>query len=160
MKTDFSQRFDRLNTIAYLIIEVGASSQFVLLASHADAEEYGEVDAVRTLDLELEGKDTVTMQVARYLASEGFMLNNLRQLVCETRVEFSFIDDRPGSERDVVALHVRVDITERTPFEKGEARLVSLEEYADYLGGLLFSTRVLGVGIARLVSERNIVEGE
>lgn len=61
MKKDFSQEFERTPTLAFLIIE-SSDGRFVLFADPDDIEEYGEVDAMKTLHMELNGDNSVAMQ--------------------------------------------------------------------------------------------------
>jgi hypothetical protein len=160
MKKDFTQPFNRGNTTTYLLIEDVVSQHFVVFATPAETEEYGH-DAYRTLHIELdERRDvSVTGQLADFLMTEGFALNSFRELARETEVAFSFLDDTPGNERDAIALYVRADITEKnTLFDKKEAQLLPLGEYADYLQEALFSSRMINVGIAKLLAEREFSE--
>lgn len=151
MKKDFSQEFDREATLAFLVIEIGDSGRFLLFATPEALEEYGEADAVTTLSLDLKGGRSPARQIALCLASNGLMLNCFREIARETRLSFSFIDDTPGVESDAIVLHVQVDVTD----DLQNSRKVSLSEYAKNLDGLGLGSAILGVGIARLLSERH-----
>lgn len=77
----------------------------------------------------------------------------------ETQVNFSFMDDTPGSEKDIVVLYVQVDLSgeAKVLVEKGRVYLLLWDEYIKYSNGLMFSaTADLSAGIAQLMAERKM----
>lgn len=154
MKKDFSQPLKKSGTTAYLLMQDAVSDRFVMFASKDDIQEYGSADANRTLSVTLDETQDMSQQLIKFLYSNGFALTTFREVVRQTNVVFSFVDDTPGDQHNEVAIHVQVDIVNKKLFEQGEANLLSLNDYADDLMGTLFGNRIITLGIAKLLWER------
>lgn len=146
MKKSFSQPFKYARfTTAYLLIETREG--FFQYLRH-DEPYVGFYDV---LILKLDETEEPDVRLAKFLHENGFSLTRYRELVRETSVAFSFIDDTPGSTADEACFHVCTDRTNK-PLD-GDIRFVSLSGLLDDSSG---STNMVRLGVAQLLNERNI----
>jgi hypothetical protein len=157
MKKDFTQLLERTASLVFLLLQDRDSGLFIIFADPEDIEEYGEESAYRTFFLKLATKteESTALQLARFLASKGYVLNSYQELARKTQVTYSHVDDTPGSEEDVVAIHALVDIVDKKKFEKQFGQLLSLDKYAECMTSAVFSDIVVHSATAQLLGLKN-----
>ena len=112
MKKDFSQPFEVSDLIhVSLFVEVNdkSDSRFILIKS----DDKLPVTEFLPLTTTIKINEEPVMQITRFLYENGLLLNNLRELVKDTSVEFTFVDDTPGRAETMVCYHARVEIAEK-----------------------------------------------
>jgi hypothetical protein len=155
MKKDFSQELEQDTAInVTLMVQDSVSGKFLLFTS---IEEYEE-DFCHVLSFKVDMSKNLSLQLARYLSENHLSLISYRELAKATNVSFSLIDGTPGTESFDVCLHVQVDIIDRDKLNSdiAAASFVDLAELRAKLS--VDSVRVTGLGIAKLISERNVLK--
>lgn len=154
MKKTFTQPFDHSNyTTAYLLVEIENNTFLQLLYRDELGLSYFSV-----LDIELDKSVEQNVQLAKYLYSNGISLNYYRELIHETKLAYSFIDNTPGYVTDEICLYIHGDrIKDSIEISEKETLLVSLDEMLDNLKVSPHQPRAVALAIARLINERQIV---
>ncbi len=152
MKKDFSQSLEDNDAIRHhLLIQDSISEKFLLFLSTENYEDGWH----RTLSVDVRVDKQFSLALAKYLYSEQLILLKYRELVSETTVRFSFLDDTPGSETTVKCLLARVDVVEGAKLDAENERVVfvELDEIIARLNEGPFMPTLVPEGIARLQSE-------
>lgn len=123
MEKDFSQPFQVLPTTEVSIIVRLDNGYFALTKLSGSLDEY-------TLPrVELRNSEDTVIQIAEFLHNHGLLLAKLRQLLHDRDIQFSFIDDTPGSVKhskvflaEVESMHGSADLI-LLPYEGLHKRL-------------------------------------
>lgn len=156
MNTSFTQPFDTLKTTtAPLLIEVDADS-FIQITS---SDQLGAFYAT-SLSLELDVTKDTSLQLAQFLHAHSLELKSYRQLLKETAVEFSYIDDTPGINKQTICFHVVAEATSQPVVVPAEAAVefVTLEGFLSNLRRTGIPVGLLETASAQLLAERQIIK--
>jgi len=157
MKKDFSQPFKKLEYATFYFL-VETDRNVFLQYTYTD-----ELDAfyATTLGAKFIEAEDFALQLTEVLYENGLALLSYRELLRETRVNFSYLDSTPGTTEDVVVLHVTVERTDQpipSPTETA-VNLISLEEFVANLIATGMPTGILEAGVGYLLVERELLEG-
>jgi len=143
-------KYDRV----YLLIELGDGTFLEFWYDDGHGADY-----CTTYSVELHNSADPAVELVAFLQGKGFAVNSFRELARQTEIQYSFVDETPGRQQDVVCLHVLADRT-TTPIDAGrqdEARFVSLDNVLSDLGKSVWRPSVLVTGIASLLAERDVL---
>jgi len=152
MKKDFSQPLrvsDELHY--YLLIQNSVTGKFLIFRSKDPFED----GWANTLGVGISKDRQLGLELTNYLYGKGLVLNTYRELVSQSSITFSFVDETPGSEKTEVCMLVSVDVTADAQLENSNVRaeFVDLEEIAPIFSESPFFPAVFGLGVARLQAE-------
>lgn len=156
MKKNFTQPFNvSPQTIAHLLVEAdnGVFLQFV-------AQDDLGASYVTTLSVELDNAKDTSLQLAKFLHANGLELVKYRELLRETRVDFSYADDIPGDSQDVICLYVKAERTNREIPAPTDvlAHFIPLEEFLKNLRETGMPTGTLEICASKLLLERLTID--
>lgn len=151
MLKDFSQPFSVKKSLVYTLIEENTSSKFFCFMAREDMEDYGLSRGWSTLSFYSSPDKDFVNQLAAFLYKEGFSLNSFRELVRETQVSFSFVDNTLGELRDIICVRAKVD---RIGKATKAVRLLTFEDFAKKLQISESASDTAKAGIAIIMNER------
>lgn len=93
-----------------MIIEDGYTGQF-LIPKRLPEEDEDEYDYIFVLDLHK--NKSLAQQLGKFLQGKGLVLSSFTELEREIALSYSFIDKTPGTFRNIVAYHVKVEIIQQ-----------------------------------------------
>lgn len=102
--------------------------------------------------IELDESSDVALQLVRWLHSYGLALRSYRELVRQTIVHYSFVDDTSGTKEDIVCIHALVERATEFRSRRSVAQFASFEEIQEHLGSIPLAVQR---GMASLLAERN-----
>lgn len=108
MKKDFTQPFEQSDQVqASLLIKIvdGNDSRFVLTEYSSEL-----TDEYMLPSVMIEVSDDPVLPIARFLYEHGMLLTNLRKIIEDRSVDFSFIDDTPGRIETLVCYYAQAEI--------------------------------------------------
>jgi hypothetical protein len=152
MRKDFTQPFIKAShTTAHLLIET-EDGDFLQLT------ERDELDAfyARTLSIELDDAKDRTLQMVELLHRSGFELLKYRELFRESFVDYSYLDDTPGTVSTVACIHVTAERNDLPfPARPNESvHFLPLDQFLSNLRATGMPRGMVETGAAFLLSER------
>jgi len=151
MKNNFTQPFIKSSHVSVYILAEVDDNQFI---QFIEEDELGAKYA-NALSTELDLKQDIALQLAKYLHENGLELTKFRELVRETSLDFSLLDETPGNKTDEICFHVHADHTDRpTSYENKQTVFVSLDEMLHNFQESVGYSSVIELGIAQLILER------
>lgn len=161
MKKNFTQPFTSEPTTAFIFMQDNVSGNVLLLYTYDNDEENGgyyEEEACSLPYLDLDERSNVAQQLVKFVHSYGCSLSSFRELIRETDLAYSYVDDTPGTQRDTVCILARVDIGENS-FSNFAIAFLPLRKFADCLRESTMEDTVIDVALTRLLMENESVSG-
>lgn len=159
MKRDFTQQFIKAEaTKVYILAEHEASGKFLVFRSFDDDrnDDYYSEDFYYLPSLDLFVQDNLTLRLAEYLYAQKLALNSYREIASETDVRFSFLDNTPGEESNILCVHAIADQSGQSDQKDNPQALYMHLSDLIKLGDVAFSARVVKYGLAKLCMERGL----
>lgn len=152
MKKDFSQEFERRKLHVEIIVKDVLSKKYALFCSSAEYED----DFYRVLGVKFDSPAIQTLQLAKYLYENNFVLNSYRELVRQVDVSFSFTSEMPGTESVSVCILAEVDIIQGAAANtQVNMSLVDVHELSHKLSLSPVSSAEAALGVAKLLCEHH-----
>lgn len=155
MRNTSVQQFRIEPAHTYVIVQDDISKRYALLRPVDTWED----DFVNTFRFEpVEGQ--VAPQIVRFLDSFGFDVVSFRELLRQTNLQYSFIDDTSGTASDSVCIHAIVNITNRAENVVDEQKLEwhTLTEVGEAMRRSPDDVPVVLLGLAQLLTEEMILD--
>lgn len=125
MKKDFTTPFEPSDHIKVSLLIESADKAESIFVLAGDPDEYGEYELYPPY-VEVVTNNDPTLQIAKFLYENGLILNNLRLLLSDTEVQFSLVDETPGTTRQAICYHAIADLSKET---RKNLTLVTVEEF-------------------------------
>ena len=157
MKKNFTQPFVASpQTIAYLLVEVENDTFLQFTTQDGLGASYA-----TTLSVELDNSKDASLQLAEFLHINGLELVKHRELLRETHVDFSYVDNTPGESQDTICLHITAERTSREIHAPAEALVcfLPLELFLKNLRTTGMPTGILEICAGKLLLERIMMDG-
>lgn len=156
MKKNFTQPIEKSPEITVSLLIEAERDEFLLFTSE---DELGAYYAC-PLTVTMRHDEDITLQLAKTLHENGLELVKYRELLRETCVNYSYLDDKAGDSRDVVIFHVTAERTNRAvPHASDQTvEFVTIEEYMHNLRATGIPAGLLEASASHLFLERSLYE--
>lgn len=155
MLKDFSQEFEKESTSVGLLIEDARTGDIICIQTKDGIEDFGKAYSYTTMSLELKAHTPFINQIAAELYKKGLSLISLRELVRNTSVSFSLVDNTPGNQKDMVWFYTTVDIVDKD-LSKNDLVKLPFKKAIDSLLVSELKGELLAAALSPLILEREL----